>query len=944
MARQPCYKVVSNLGGNYEQSFIKLTEAKTKSEIALASIEEALKISFKNSARVEPQMSTLADFFDSFTPKMAKKLAMSVPPIKKTLQFVGKTPARFDPGRYVLESKSDIVNGLARLIWGDVVGTKTSSELPMLLEVNRLITIWSRRFSNGFNEKGQGEVATGFDTHYREYRIANKISDFLDFSARKEFSEKIVKVFAAKKLLPVDNTLQDAVRKSNNAINNAVIDMKSFNMKLFDFMKESGIRKFQSITPDEWHLPRVWSPTKWKGAIDKYGKDVVALLIRKSLQIELRKQNPKVSDDSINKVASGFFKQLNKTMEYHVPSSGQVVFDGISPAQELSIGQALKSEGLSEPAIDRIIAEITDTTDGTRFFKDQTKLDVGASIKVKNSITNGTEIFELSNLLDENLSESFPAMIKAYLGKAVLHKATSIKLDIGGESVNFSLVNMHRDWRILQSAIRREAMLIGEDNYKRNGLEFDQTLDAEFSRLEYGLKIVVSELKGDDPLPPKISEVMRRMAIATRIALLGKSGITQLEEIRKQFALFGAVKMIKTFPEVIRHFKDVVNGDKGQINAIHELSRWSGLGVMPGYRITSAETNIARGIGENGKLAIFLEYLDNKMIHVISGLAPITATMERSYISGMLSIFTNLAIKGKNVNSTDEMIKLFNSKKEEINSMSRLEAYGFTKESELAEDMHKLKYDPDILPHILKEIFEHAEIIDSKTRRKFSSSEVDISELKKLRPYQYNYNMADWNPEIRKHFSNYITRQSLDVISQIVPGTQIPELLHGNSLKSMLMVMKSFVMVSQVNLLRDVRMRDSFMMRSWLYGLAFSYGLFELNSSINSISYKDSEEYKERARNYWFEGTMRKFSSAGVSAEVLSFLSFFVRETPADEYETGLAPLTLSWLQDDLESIAILRDFALFDKEISEADLNKLLGAALGNSIPIVLLKAIINH
>lgn len=284
-------------------------------------------------------------------------------------------------------------------------------------------------------------------------------------------------------------------------------------------LKAAGVFGSENLTTMPGYFHRVWSSARMEDLLGKFEKaGQTSLEARKSamtlLRGSLRRAN-NWDDELAGDVAHAI---IDRTMRKGMLDDG-IMAANLGQGAAKEVRDMLKSSGLSEQRIDRVVGAITGHTDEagkTGYLKHRVDLDYTAS-----TVING-EVVRVTDLLETNLGTITERYIHGVSAQAAFaRKGLTRNSDIGA---------------------LREKYIAGAPNRQKAAEMFDN---------------VINHLQGK-PVGEAMNETLRNAAGFNRMITLGASGIWQASEYAKMMQRYGMLKTLKYMTAEMPLFKKMM--------------------------------------------------------------------------------------------------------------------------------------------------------------------------------------------------------------------------------------------------------------------------------------------------------------------------------------------------------------------------------------------------
>lgn len=284
-------------------------------------------------------------------------------------------------------------------------------------------------------------------------------------------------------------------------------------------LKAAGVFGAENLAPMKGYFHRVWSSAKMEDLLGKFKKaGQTEAQARKSamtlLRGSLRRAN-NWDDELAGDVAHAI---IDRTMRKGMLDDG-IMAANLGKGAAKEVRDMLKSSGLSEQRIDRVIGAITGKTDEagkTGYLKHRVDLDYTAQ-----TVING-EVVRVTDLLETNISTITERYLHGVSAQAAFARKGLVKnSDIGA---------------------MRERYIAGAPDRNKAAKMFDN---------------VINHLQGK-PVGEEMNETLRNAAGFNRMITLGASGIWQASEYAKMMQRYGMLKTLKYMTAEMPVFKEMM--------------------------------------------------------------------------------------------------------------------------------------------------------------------------------------------------------------------------------------------------------------------------------------------------------------------------------------------------------------------------------------------------
>ena len=536
--------------------------------------------------------------------------------------------------------------------------------------------------------------------------------------------------------------------------------------------RAAGLKGFDEIPDNPNYLPRLHNQSKVRELNDKYGEGMYKLVEK-----AIKRAQPDLEDAVVKKISKGYYRTVTKMSH----GSDLDMARPISTDSKDVIKQYLHAADVDPDEIDNILAGLNKATKNEGKIsraKHRTGMDESTTLVMKNNTTQKYEEVKLTDLFENNAERLFASYARQVSGHIGIAKKLGIK-----SNADWKSYKRHVEWGADQSS---------QTTGQRK---------ADMKRLQRMYDLITGRSLEDDPtgLYAQTGRLARNYNFSR---VMNQVGFAQLAEIGNLLSIGGFRATLRHIPEFKKMLTRLEDGEL-EDGLASELESLVALGTdrLRNPVHTRDDDLGFSSDGAMGKVDSFTQHA-NRFTADISGMAPITLTLQRMASKVVAQKFADMAVGGKGF------------------SPQRLEALGINKAD---------------LDMISKQINKYSKTTDSMFGKK-------APKLNKL-------NIDQWDDTVaRDKFTAATYRMGRRIIQENDFGNTAGW-MHSTTGK-IVSQFRSFMLVAwQKQTLHNFAMRDwaafsSFMTTTFFGGMAYS-----LQSYVNSVGRSDQQEYLAKRLN-----------------------------------------------------------------------------------------------
>jgi hypothetical protein len=845
-----------------------------------------------------------------------KKLPTSLAKFLNTLGKFSFISYNFGEGAKGLRNQLPLARAITEQFFGNnVYGPR---QMPITIAAEQGKTLWIKKF-----EKGHQKA-------FQDWLIANKTGgneQLLNIDIlRTEFSVTVNHQLISGNFLPTKGLTPEEI-KINEAINDGIRNYQNFDKEFSQYIEESGIVDFSKIGKrSEWEPIRQYNRTKILQLESKYGKEVMELLFAEAYRNGsgiIFHTNPEVNQKFHNNVGVAIYLKIREGVSPKVRKSNLIHTDGLNKYSSIKI------EELSTSILDEINSFNKDKNTGdVGYLKERVKLDEQAEINFKYHVDGESHDVKIkfTDLLSDDLETNIVGMINNLVGRAEIAN----RFDLNG----FKIKN-NNDWEVLMGALEYQA-----DNIKENHDTIMEEFNKATDTVNYLYKRSISEWTRND-VPEAVANNLRRLALLTRLHMLGATAVWQILESTKLAALWGLQQAVTASPDLFRHVKDIKDGKISKHQAEAEIMELTGLGedTLIAHVNALQDAMLISHMGELIKqegLDRFLHRSNEVLVKYISPVLPITDAYTRLNITLFVRSFSKVLAEIKTLRdnkSSEQDIEKAVKKHFDNQSLTlnRLSNFGMASYTEVT-GRTKLTPDFDRFMDIIREMENHVEKSTASWGGKVDK-----------------FNLDKWDRRILRDFKDLITAHTWFSILRTEIG-DVPKEFDSNIGSTLVTIMRHGFSAHSRNFLHNahslIRDRDTYPVKAIALEAAFAWGLIEMLNNLKSNMQDDSEAYLARLKPLLSADIIAHMSNMGMSASWYIALAMMLGYKVGHEdnfKDIIFSPPVLGELDNIFDAVKSLLSISL-EQEINSKDVNDIVNATLGNNIIGLATKGALNR
>lgn len=561
---------------------------------------------------------------------------------------------------------------------------------------------------------------------------------------------------------------------SNPDIINAANNVRGLFSEMLNEAKKAGVKGFDNIPENLSYFTHMWDGHRFLKYESEFGEDIPRLLAT-----SLRNANPRMSEEVAEAIGEGMTKKIMKR-EVGIDSGLARMFS--TSNKEALRDILLEEEVLSEDMVDRVIGQLDFDREGLGpRARRRLEFDMSASVE-----RNGKTL-HIKDLMERDTEAVVNAYINQMQGRIALAKKG---------------IFSDGDFESLKKDIRAAGREIGNTPQAERDI---QKLDVLYALISGRPSPLIGNPTSD------ANRITRLLMDYNFLRVMNQVGFAQISELGNAVSIDGTMALLRVVPDFKAMVKRAANGELEDVVA-RELEALVAPGVDRNIQQSmnrySVEDLYSLGKGDTIDRAInFIQPLKRATAD-ISGLAPITAILERSAAKIALQSLVDTASGIKKV---------------------RMKKLGKTSlEQDIATRLASLGLDEAMWPRVVNQINKHVE-----TRPSMFSKSRKVKAI----------NTDAWDDiEARDALGLAIARWTRQSIQQNDVGNL--NIHMTSTMGKILTQFRAFMLVSHSKqFLHNIKRNDfaaySAMMWSCFYGGA----AYTLQTHVNAVGRDDKEEF-----------------------------------------------------------------------------------------------------
>jgi hypothetical protein len=541
-------------------------------------------------------------------------------------------PIQIPDLRVDLEDMIEEVGDPPQASWGklrfDMTGALKSSPFSLVRKMGNILG----EDSVGFNRGGEVMESTAdllktngmkatlakyyqvYDTSYKDWAKSNGIGYFRSTwgSSRSQFGELVA----------------DAIENPNGVHDPNVVRAAQRQAELFrDTLrkaKDAGVKGFDSIPEDLTYFTHLWDAYKFRVQTTRSG--VGGDAVKDLLKNALLRGTPDMAEDLAQKMSENMIKKMGKA---HAGMESGLARVFTTTDKDTLRDILVEEEILSLEEADRLIGLFDRPREGLPSrAKRRMKLDINTQIDLPDG-----SVLRVKDLMSRDAEQVFSSYQSQMQGRIALAEK-GIKSDA--------------DYNKMIDRIRAQAAAEGD-------LDAPKKLESDIENMDVLYNLILGR---SSPLVAKPDGTAARLARLAGdynfIRLMNQVGFAQIGELGNAISIGGFRGLLQVMPEMRSMLKRGINGEIDDAVA-RDLEAFAGIGsdrmIHQAMNRYDAQDLFIAGRGDFIDKASFAIQPVKRIVSDLSGMAPITLTLERAAGRMAVQTITDMAFTARKLSA-----------------------------------------------------------------------------------------------------------------------------------------------------------------------------------------------------------------------------------------------------------------------------------------------------